>query len=101
MHSLEMDIGKVGAVCGAAPAGRAGSVKRGARAHTCSGHSNGNSRTYRHALTQPKQDPPPNKKFHGHYFETRARLNRERHLCACTSFVEPLVATHGVRGECP
>lgn len=69
-----------------------------APAPTC-GHSSGNSRTYRGDAT--KQDPPPNKKFHGHYFETRAHLNRERHLCACTSFVEPLVATHGVRGECP
>lgn len=64
------------------------------------GQSSGNSRTYRRA-DATKQDSPPNKKFHGHYFETRAHLNRERHLCACTSFVEPLVATHGVRGECP
>lgn len=64
------------------------------------GQSSGNSRTYRGA-DATKQDSPPNKKFHGHYFETRAHLNRERHLCACTSFVEPLVATHGVRGECP
>ncbi|CAF4780287.1 unnamed protein product [Pieris macdunnoughi] len=64
--------------------------------HTPVRSQDGNSRTY--AVTQPKQDPPPNKKFHGHYFETRAHLNRERHLCL---YIICSFATHGVRGECP